>query len=140
MIEFKNVSKKYDGANAHALKDINLTIDKGEFVFVVGSSGAGKSTFLKLMMREEVPSTGTIVVDDTDLTKIKKRDIPKFRRRLGIVFQDFRLFPQKTVYENVAFAMQVIGTPKKVIKKNLTILCQVVNLTSPVCLTFSILS
>ena len=75
------------------MKDINLTIEKGEFVFVVGSSGAGKSTFLKLMMREEVPSSGTIVVDDTDLTKIKKRDIPKFRRRLGIVFQDFSKYP-----------------------------------------------
>ncbi len=117
MIEFKNVSKKYDGANVHALKDINLTIDKGEFVFVVGSSGAGKSTFLKLMMREDVPSTGTIVVDDTDLTKIKKRDIPKFRRRLGIVFQDFRLIPNMTVFDNVAFAMRVIGTKEKKIRR-----------------------
>lgn len=117
MIEFKNVSKKYDGASAHALKDINLTIDKGEFVFVVGSSGAGKSTFLKLMMREEVPSTGSIVVDDIDLTKIKKRDIPKFRRRLGIVFQDFRLIPNMTVFDNVAFAMRVIGTKEKKIRR-----------------------
>ncbi len=117
MIEFKNVSKKYDGAPVHALKDINLTIDKGEFVFVVGSSGAGKSTFLKLMMREEVPSTGSIVVDDIDLTKIKKRDIPKFRRRLGIVFQDFRLIPNMTVFDNVAFAMRVIGTKEKKIRR-----------------------
>ena len=117
MIEFKNVSKRYEGANAPALKDINLTIDKGEFVFVVGSSGAGKSTFLKLMMREEVPSTGTIVVDDTDLTKIKKREIPKFRRRLGIVFQDFRLIPNMTVFDNVAFAMRVIGTMEKKIRR-----------------------
>lgn len=117
MIEFKNVSKKYDGAPAHALKDINLSIEKGEFVFVVGSSGAGKSTFLKLMMREEVPSTGSIVVDDIDLTKIKKRDIPKFRRRLGIVFQDFRLIPNMTVFDNVAFAMRVIGTKEKKIRR-----------------------
>ncbi len=117
MIEFKNVSKKYDGAPVHALKDINITIDKGEFVFVVGSSGAGKSTFLKLMMREEVPSTGTIVVDDIDLTKIKKREIPKFRRRLGIVFQDFRLIPNMTVFDNVAFAMRVIGTKEKKIRR-----------------------
>lgn len=117
MIEFKNVSKKYDGAPAYALKDINLSIDKGEFVFVVGSSGAGKSTFLKLMMREEVPSNGTIVVDDIDLTKIKKRDIPKFRRRLGIVFQDFRLIPNMTVFDNVAFAMRVIGTKEKKIRR-----------------------
>ncbi len=112
MIQFLNVSKKYDNGT-HALKDINLTINKGEFVFVVGSSGAGKSTFLKLMMREEVPSSGTIVVDDVDLTKIKKRDIPKFRRRLGIVFQDFRLIPNMTVFDNVAFAMRVIGTKEK---------------------------
>ena len=117
MIEFRNVSKKYEGAPVHALKDINLSIEKGEFVFVVGSSGAGKSTFLKLMMREEVPSTGSIVVDDIDLTKIKKRDIPKFRRRLGIVFQDFRLIPNMTVFDNVAFAMRVIGTKEKKIRR-----------------------
>ena len=116
MIQFTGVSKKYDNGT-HALKDINLTIDKGEFVFVVGSSGAGKSTFLKLMMREEVPSTGCIVVDGTDLTKIKKRDIPKFRRRLGIVFQDFRLIPNMTVFDNVAFAMRVIGTKEKKIRR-----------------------
>lgn len=116
MIQFNNVSKKYDNGT-HALKDINLTIDKGEFVFVVGSSGAGKSTFLKLMMREEVPSSGTITVDDIDLTKIKKREIPKFRRRLGIVFQDFRLIPNMTVFDNVAFAMRVIGTKEKKIRR-----------------------
>lgn len=116
MIQFNNVSKKYDNGT-HALKDINLSIDKGEFVFVVGSSGAGKSTFLKLMMREEVPSTGSIVVEDVDLTKIKKRDIPKFRRRLGIVFQDFRLIPNMTVFDNVAFAMRVIGTKEKKIRR-----------------------
>ena len=116
MIQFTNVSKKYDNGT-HALKDINLTIEKGEFVFVVGSSGAGKSTFLKLMMREEVPSAGCITVDDIDLTKIKKREIPKFRRRLGIVFQDFRLIPNMTVFDNVAFAMRVIGTKEKKIRR-----------------------
>jgi len=116
VIQFNNVSKKYDNGT-HALKDINLTIDKGEFVFVVGSSGAGKSTFLKLMMREEVPSTGSIVVEDVDLTKIKKRDIPKFRRRLGVVFQDFRLIPTMTVFDNVAFAMRVIGANEKKIRR-----------------------
>jgi len=117
VIQFTNVSKKYDTGTNYALKDINLTIEKGEFVFVVGSSGAGKSTFLKLMMREEVPSTGSIVVEDIDLTKIKKRDIPKFRRRLGIVFQDFRLIPNMTVFDNVAFAMRVIGTKEKKIRR-----------------------
>ncbi|MBQ7838189.1 MAG: cell division ATP-binding protein FtsE [Clostridia bacterium] len=116
MIQFSNVSKKYDNGT-HALKDINLTIDKGEFVFVVGSSGAGKSTFLKLMMREEVPSSGSIIVEDKDLTKMKKREIPKFRRKLGIVFQDFRLIPNMTVFDNVAFAMRVIGTKEKKIRR-----------------------
>ena len=116
MIEFNNVSKKYDNGTA-ALKDINIKIEKGEFVFVVGSSGAGKSTFLKLMMREEVPSSGTITVDGTVLNTIKKRDIPKFRRKLGIVFQDFRLIPNMTVFDNVAFAMRVIGTKEKKIRR-----------------------
>ncbi len=117
MIEFNNVSKKYDTADTYALKDINIKIEKGEFVFVVGSSGAGKSTFLKLMMREEVASSGSIVVDDINLNTIKKRDIPYFRRRLGIVFQDFRLIPNMTVFDNVAFAMRVIGTKEKKIRR-----------------------
>lgn len=117
MIEFNNVSKKYDSADSYALKDINIKIEKGEFVFVVGSSGAGKSTFLKLMMREEVASSGCITVDDINLNTIKKRDIPKFRRRLGIVFQDFRLIPNMTVFDNVAFAMRVIGTNEKKIRR-----------------------
>lgn len=112
MIEFNNVSKRYDNGTA-ALSDINIKIEKGEFVFVVGSSGAGKSTFLKLMMREEVPSSGTITVGDTVLNTIKNKDIPYFRRRLGIVFQDFRLIPNMTVFDNVAFAMRVIGTSEK---------------------------
>ena len=116
MIEFNNVSKKYDNGT-HALKDISLKIEKGEFVFVVGSSGAGKSTFLKLMMREEVPSSGTITVDGVVLNKMKKREIPKFRRKLGIVFQDFRLIPTMSVFDNVAFAMRVIGTKEKKIRR-----------------------
>lgn len=117
MIEFNNVSKKYGTADSYALKDININIEKGEFVFVVGSSGAGKSTFLKLMMREEVASSGSIIVDDYNLNKIRKRDIPKFRRKLGIVFQDFRLIPNMTVFDNVAFAMRVIGTKEKKIRR-----------------------
>lgn len=116
MIEFNNVSKRYDNGT-EALSDINIKIEKGEFVFVVGSSGAGKSTFLKLMMREEVPSSGTIVVDGAVLNKMKKREIPKFRRKLGIVFQDFRLIPNMTVFDNVAFAMRVIGTKEKKIRR-----------------------
>lgn len=116
MIEFNNVSKKYDNGT-HALKDISIKIEQGEFVFVVGSSGAGKSTFLKLMMREEVPSSGTITVDGVVLNKMKKREIPKFRRKLGIVFQDFRLIPNMSVFDNVAFAMRVIGTKEKKIRR-----------------------
>lgn len=116
MIEFNNVSKKYDNGT-HALKEISLKIEQGEFVFVVGSSGAGKSTFLKLMMREEVPSSGTITVDGVVLNKMKKREIPKFRRKLGIVFQDFRLIPNMSVFDNVAFAMRVIGTKEKKIRR-----------------------
>ncbi len=116
MIEFKNVTKRYDNGTT-ALKDVNITIEKGEFVFVVGSSGAGKSTFLKLMMHEEVPSHGTITVDGVELNTIKKRQIPYFRRKLGVVFQDFRLIPTMTVFDNVAFAMRVIGTKEKKIRK-----------------------
>ena len=116
MIEFKDVTKKYDNGTT-ALKDVNITIEDGEFVFVVGSSGAGKSTFLKLMMREEVPSKGTITVDGVVLNKLRKRKIPYFRRKLGVVFQDFRLIPTMTVFDNVAFAMRVIGTREKLIRK-----------------------
>lgn len=128
MIEFRNVTKKYDNKTT-ALNDVNITIDKGEFVFVVGSSGAGKSTFLKLMMREEVPSSGTIIVDGIDLNKIKKRNIPKFRRKLGIVFQDFRLIPTMTVFDNVAFAMRVIGTKEKKIRRRVPYLLSLMGLT-----------
>ncbi len=117
MIKFDNVSKRYGKTGPYALKDININIEKGEFVFIVGSSGAGKSTFLKLMMREEVASSGTITVDGKSLNKMRKRDIPKFRRRLGIVFQDFRLIPNMTVFDNVAFAMRVIGTSEKKIRR-----------------------
>ena len=128
MIEFKNVTKKYDNKTT-ALSDVNISIDKGEFVFVVGSSGAGKSTFLKLMMREEVPTSGSIVVDGIDLTKIKKRNIPKFRRKLGIVFQDFRLIPTMTVFDNVAFAMRVIGTKEKKIRRRVPYLLSLMGLS-----------
>ena len=111
MLKVENLVVSYGGIEA--LKGISLEVPEGKIVTLIGANGAGKSTFLKLMMREEVPSTGSIVVDDIDLTKIKKRDIPKFRRRLGIVFQDFRLIPNMTVFDNVAFAMRVIGTKEK---------------------------
>ena len=112
MIEFKNVSKSYSNGTK-ALDGVNLRIEQGEFVFIVGDSGAGKSTLLKIMMREEVASEGSVVIKNRSLNTMKKRDIPYFRRHLGIVFQDFRLIPNMTVYDNVAFAMRVIGAKEK---------------------------
>lgn len=112
MIEFKGVHKTY-GTGVKALKDVNIHIDKGEFVFIVGASGAGKSTFLKLIMREEVPSAGEVIVNGYKLSKLKKREIPYLRRTMGIVFQDFRLINTMTVYDNVAFAMRVIGASQR---------------------------
>lgn len=128
MIDFKNVSKVYENGTK-ALSNVNIHIDKGEFVFVVGASGAGKSTFLKLMMREEVPSSGTIRIKDYNLGEIKKRKIPHFRRNLGIVFQDFRLIPNMTVYDNVAFAMRVVGAREKDIRKRVPYVINIVGLS-----------
>ena len=127
MIEFKNVSKTYDNGTK-ALTDVNIKIEAGEFVFIVGASGAGKSTFLKLIMREEVPSSGTVRILDYDLNEIKKKKIPYFRRHLGIVFQDFRLIPKMTVYDNVAFAMRVIGARSKQIEKRVPYVLNLVGL------------
>ena len=129
MIEFKNVSKTYDNGT-NALRDVSITINDGEFVFVVGASGAGKSTFLKIIMREQVPNSGTVIINNYNLNKIKKRDIPKFRRTMGIVFQDFRLIPNMTVYDNVAFAMRVIGAKEKEIRKRVPYVLSLVGLTS----------
>lgn len=129
MIEFKNVSKTYDNGT-HALRDVTLTINDGEFVFVVGSSGAGKSTFLKIIMREQVPNSGTVIINNYNLNKMKKRDIPKFRRTMGIVFQDFRLIQNMTVYDNVAFAMRVIGAKEKEIRKRVPYVLSLVGLSS----------
>ena len=129
MIEFKHVSKVYDNGT-RALDDVNITIEPGEFVFIVGASGAGKSTFLKLMMREDVPTSGSIQVDDFNLGTIKKRKIPYFRRTMGIVFQDFRLIPTMTVYDNVAFAMRVIGTKESLIRKRVPFVLNLVGLAN----------
>ena len=119
LIEFKGVSKNYANGT-HALDDINIRINKGEFVFVVGPSGAGKSTFMKLIMREEKPNTGEITVNGFKLTKMKRRHVPNFRRTLGIVFQDFRLIPTMNVFDNVAFAMHVVGASRKEIRKQVS--------------------
>ncbi len=129
MIEFKHVSKVYDNGT-RALDDVNIKINPGEFVFIVGASGAGKSTFLKLMMREEVPSGGSIQVDKFNLGTLSKRKIPYFRRTMGIVFQDFRLIPTMTVYDNVAFAMRVIGTKESTIRKRVPYVLNLVGLAN----------
>lgn len=115
MIEFRNVHKVYDNGSV-ALEDVSIHIEKGEFVLVCGHSGAGKSTFIKLLSHEVTPDSGTVVVNDVDVTRIKSSKVPYLRRKLGIVFQDFRLLPSKTVFENVAFALEVIEEKPKVIK------------------------
>ena len=129
MIEFKHVSKVYDNGT-QALNDVNISVQKGEFVFVVGASGAGKSTFLKLLMREEVPTGGSIRVMDYNLGTLPKKKIPYFRRKMGIVFQDFRLIPTMTVYNNVAFAMRVIGTKEAQIRKRVPFVLNLVGLAN----------
>ena len=117
MITFEDVSKIYPGQSNAALKNINIEIEKGEFVFLVGSSGSGKSTFLRLILREYRPTRGTVYVAGKNLGTLHQWKVPKLRRQIGTVFQDFRLLPSKTVYENVAFALQVIGRPNSEIKK-----------------------
>ena len=114
-IEFRGVSKTYI-SGTHALDDVNVRINKGEFVFVVGSSGAGKSTFMKLIMREEKANTGEIFVNGFNLTKMPRKQVPMLRRTMGIVFQDFRLIPTMNVFDNVAFAMHVIGASSRKIR------------------------
>lgn len=109
MIQFFNVNKIYNGeVKVDALKDINLQIDNGEFIFLVGPSGAGKSTLTKLIIREEVPTSGQVIADGKSLARMKQREIPYYRRRIGFVFQDFRLLMSRTVYENVAFAAEAV--------------------------------
>ncbi|AZZ39261.1 cell division ATP-binding protein FtsE [Acidipropionibacterium jensenii] len=117
MITFDNVTKVYEGQVKPALKGVNVDIDKGEFVFLVGQSGSGKSTFIRLILREYRPTKGTVYVAGKDLSTLHSWKVPALRRQIGTVFQDFRLLPGKTVYENVAFALQVIGRPTREIKK-----------------------
>lgn len=116
MITFDSVTKTYTGQSQAALSDVNVDIDKGEFVFLVGQSGSGKSTFIRLILREYRPARGTLYVAGKNLNQLRSWKVPALRRQIGTVFQDFRLLPRKTVYENVAFAMQVIGKPTKEIR------------------------
>lgn len=129
MIEFRNVSKVYN-KNVKALTNVNINIDKGEFVFLVGPSGAGKSTFIKMLLKEVEPSTGNIVMGNEDLSQIKRRQIPYHRRKIGMVFQDFRLIPTLNVYENVAFAMRVVGASPKEIRKRVPMVLSLVGLSN----------
>ncbi len=119
IIEFRGVSKTYP-TGTHALEDVNIRINNGEFVFVVGSSGAGKSTFMKLIMREEKANTGIITVNGFNLTSMKRKQIPLLRRTMGIVFQDFRLIPTMNVFQNVAFAMHVVGASDRNVRKEVS--------------------
>lgn len=116
MLRMQDVSKVYPGGSV-ALQDVDIHIKPGEFVFVVGPSGAGKSTFIKMLFREVLPTTGSIFVNGVDILSLTPKEIPYLRRQLGIIFQDYRLLPDRTVYENVAFAMQVIETPRRKIKR-----------------------
>ena len=127
MIEFRDVTKEYPNGTV-ALRNVNINIRPREFVFVVGSSGAGKSTFLKLLLHEELPSSGSVRVGRFELNGLTKQQIPLYRRQLGVVFQDFRLIAAMDVYDNIAFAMRVVGTREKVIKERVNYLLKLVGL------------
>jgi cell division transport system ATP-binding protein len=129
MIEFKNVSKTYDN-NVQALKNINIKIDKGDFLFLVGPSGAGKSTLIKMLLKEVEPTTGEITLNGSDITKLKRSEVPYYRRKIGMVFQDFRLISSLNVYENVAFAMRVIEASQRDIRKRVPMVLAMVGLSS----------
>ena len=128
MIRFENVSKIYPGTDRPALDNVNLEIEKGEFVFLVGLSGSGKSTFLRLVLREERPTTGTIHVAGKDLNTLPNNKVPDLRRQVGTVFQDFRLLPNKTITENVAFALHVLGHSQKEINREVPEVLELVGL------------
>ena len=128
MIDFEHVSKQYKKGEKPALEDINLHIDDGEFVFLLGHSGAGKSTLLKLILREERASSGRVIVDGKDVAKLRRHKVPYLRRQMGIIFQDFRLIPSMTVYENIAFAMHVTNIGRKQIKERVPYMLELVHL------------
>ncbi|MFM7060257.1 MAG: cell division ATP-binding protein FtsE [Actinomycetes bacterium] len=127
MIRFENVSKVYKG-DVVALDDVSLEIGKGEFVFLVGPSGSGKSTFLRLLLRDEIASSGRIVVAGRDIASLSNWKVPQLRRNIGTIFQDFKLLPSKTVYENVAFAAEVIGRPRAAIRSQVPQILELVGL------------
>jgi cell division transport system ATP-binding protein len=128
VIELKNLTKVYSQGN-EGLKDVSFEIKKGEFVFIVGASGAGKSTLMKILLQEEKPTTGRIFLNGKDITGLKRRLVPKLRRSIGVVFQDFRLLQDRTVYENVAFAMQVVGASQREIRRQVPFMLSLVGLS-----------
>ena len=129
MIKLEHISKSYT-AGIPALNDVSLDIEEGEFVFIVGDSGSGKSTLIKLLLKELEPTEGTITINNKKLNKIKRRQIPKFRRNIGVVFQDFRLLKDRNIYDNVAFAQKVIGESNRSIKKNVPSMLSMVGLAA----------
>ena len=128
MIEFRNVSKLYD-TGTEAVHDASFTIDKGEFAFFVGTSGSGKSTLIKLILKEEEVSRGNIIINGKDITFLKPKRVPYLRRSMGVVFQDFRLLPDKTVYENVAFAMYIVKATPRHIRRQVPMVLSLVGLS-----------
>ena len=128
MIDFEHVSKEYKKGGKLALEDVNFHVDDGEFVFLLGHSGAGKSTLLKLILREERASSGRVIVDGKDVAKLRRHKVPYLRRQMGIIFQDFRLIPSMTVYENIAFAMHVTNIGRKQIKERVPYMLELVHL------------
>ena len=129
MIEIRNISKTYENGSK-ALKDVDIRIQDGEFVFIMGRSGSGKSTLIRLLMTEAEPSSGRIIVNDMDLQKMPRRFIPKYRRKLGVVFQDFRLLKDRTVFENVAFAQRVVGASTRKIREDVPQMLKLVGLSA----------
>lgn len=127
MIEMKDISKIYENGTV-ALEHVNVSIEKGEFVFIVGQSGAGKSTFIRLLFREVLPTSGSLVVNGKDVVNMAHSEVPYLRRGLGVIFQDYRLLPEKTVFENVAFAMQVIEAPRRRIQHSVNSVLDIVGL------------
>lgn len=128
MIEFINVTKVYPHMKTPSLDDVNLRVDRGEFVFLVGPSGAGKSTLMKLIYREELPTTGQILVDGKDVARLPRRAVPYLRRSIGIIFQDFKLLPDRTVFENVAFALECTDVPRREVNRRVPAALELVGL------------
>lgn len=129
MIEFKNVTKKYRETGVTAIDNVSFKIEKGEFVFLIGATGAGKTSAARLILREEIPDSGEIIIDKENIGRLRRRELPYLRRKIGVVFQDFKLLPYKTVFENIAFAMRAVNTPERNINHMIPQILSLVNLS-----------